>query len=455
VSLLELAHRLAAAYLAGVADRPVSPRTSVDELRARLGAPLADDGLAPERVLAELAAGCDPGLVASAGPRYFGFVTGGSHPAALAADWLTSAWDQNACLLVASPASAVVEDIAAGWIRELIGLPAGAAVGFVTGGMMANFTCLAAARHRLYAGLGWDVEDRGLVGAPPIEVIVGEEAHATIGVALRYLGLGAGRVRRIAADGQGRMRADELAAALRATTAPALVCAQAGNVNTGAFDPFAEIAAETHARGGWLHVDGAFGLWAGAAPSLAHLTAGAAAADSWAVDGHKWLNVPYDCGFAIVRDPDDLRAAMHISAAYLTAGSLDRYDLVPESSRRARGFPVYAVLRALGRRGVGELVERCARLARRLAAGVDGQAGVQVLNEVVLNQVLLRFGDDDERTRAVLARVQHGGVAWMGATTWQGRAAMRVSVSSWATTEPDIDRTVAAILEAATATALS
>jgi glutamate/tyrosine decarboxylase-like PLP-dependent enzyme len=449
VSLLDLAHRLAEAYLAGVADRPVGPRASADELRVRLGEPLADDGLASEHVLAELAAGCDPGLVASAGPRYFGFVIGGSHPAALAADWLSSAWDQNACLLVASPAAAVVEEIAAGWIRELIGLPAGAAVGFVTGGMMGNFTCLAAARHRLYAGLGWDVEDRGLIGAPPIEVIAGEEAHATIGVALRHLGLGAGRVRRVAADGQGRMRADELAAALRATTAPALVCAQAGNVNTGAFDPFAEIAAETRARGGWLHIDGAFGLWAGAAPSLAHLTAGVAAADSWAVDGHKWLNVPYDCGFAIVRDPDDLRAAMHISAAYLTASQLDRHDLVPESSRRARGFPVYAVLRALGRRGVAELVERCARLALRLASGVDGKAGVQVVNEVVLNQVLLRFGDDDERTRAAIARVQQGGVAWMGGTTWKGRAAMRVSVSSWATTEADIDRTVVAILEAA------
>jgi glutamate/tyrosine decarboxylase-like PLP-dependent enzyme len=351
-------------------------------------------------------------------------------------------------LFVLSPAAAVVEDIAAGWIRELIGLPAGAAVGFVTGGMMGNFTCLAAARHRLYAGLGWDVEDRGLVGAPPIEVIVGEEAHATIGVALRYLGLGAGRVRRVAADGQGRMRGDALAAALRATTGPALVCAQAGNVNTGAFDPFAEIAAETRAHAGWLHVDGAFGLWAGAAPGLAHLTAGVAAADSWAVDGHKWLNVPYDCGFAIVRDPADLRAAMHVSAAYLMGSPLDRYDLVPESSRRARGFPVYAVLRALGRHGVAELVEGCARLARRLASGVDGKAGVRVLNEVVLNQVLLRFGDDDERTRTVIARVQDGGVAWMGGTIWQGRAAMRVSVSSWATTEADIDRTVAAILEA-------
>ena len=453
-----LAHtaELASTFLAGVEDRPVGPPVRPDALRAALGGPLPATGADAVVVVEALARAADPGLVASAGPRYFGFVIGGSLPAALAADWLASAWDQNAAMYVMSPAAAVVEEVAGAWLRELFGLPAGASAGFTTGATMANFTALAAARHAVLARVGWDVEEDGLGGAPAITVVVGEEAHVTILAACQMLGLGRGRVHRVAVDGQGRMRADALEALLRTLDGPTIVCAQAGNVNTGAFDPLAAIAEATRARGTWLHVDGAFGLWAAAVPALAHHVDGVAHADSWATDAHKWLNVPYDSGLVFVRDAAAHRAAMTLGAAYYveTAGDeRDGYNWVPESSRRARGFAVYAALRALGRTGVAALVERTTALARRMAARLGRAPGVEILNDVVLNQVLVRFhppggGDPDAHTRAVVARVQADGICWLGGTTWQGRAAARISISSWATTEADVDRAAEAILSA-------
>ena len=408
-------------------------------------------------MIADLVRHVDAGLIAMPGPRYFGFVIGGSYPVALAADWLTAAWDQNAGLYAVSPAAAVVEDVAAGWLRALFGLPETAGVGFVTGGQMATFTCLAAARHAVLRRVGWDVEQDGLCGAAPITVVVGEEAHATIFSALRYLGLGARRVRTVAADGQGRMRPDALRATLATCNGPTIVCAQAGNVNTGAVDPFPDIAPLTQARGAWLHVDGAFGLWAAASPALRHRVAGVELADSWATDAHKWLNVPYDSGLAIVADASAHRAAMSVTAAYLISGSSDQrdpLDWTPEFSRRARGFPIYATLRALGRQGVAQLIERCCALARRMAERLAAAPRVTVLNDVVLNQVLVRFqpppaGDADAFTRAVVERVQRDGTCWLSGTTWQGKGAMRISVCNWSTTEADADRSVAAILRAA------
>ena len=443
---------LAAEHLAGLAERPAGARAGFSELRAALGGPLPEEGVAAERVIEELARDAAPGLVASPGARYFGFVTGGALPAALAADWLASAWDQNAFSAVASPAAAVVEEVVAGWLLELLSLPATASLGLTTGAQMANVVGLAAARHALLAGEGWDLEERGLSGSPALRVFAGQEAHVTVFRALRLLGIGRAAVQVVPVDGQGRMDASALAAALADGEGPAIVCAQAGNVNTGAFDPLAEIAASAREHGAWLHVDGAFGLWAAASPSLAALTAGAADADSWATDGHKWLNVPYDCGVVAVRDPEAHRAAMSMTAAYLVsggAGERSNSDFVPEASRRARGFTVYAALRSLGRSGVAELVERCCALARRLAAALSGVEGIEVLNDVVLNQVLLRFGANDASTDDVIGRVQDDGTCWVGGTHWQGQAAMRVSVSNWSTTEADIDRTAAAIVNAA------
>jgi glutamate/tyrosine decarboxylase-like PLP-dependent enzyme len=418
-----------------------------------LGGPLPERGEDDLQVIEHLARGADPGLVGMAGPRYFGFVIGGHVPASLAADWLTSTWDQNATLYVTSPANSVVEEVAAGWVLELLGLPATASVGFTTGCSMANFTALAAARHAVLARAGWDVETQGLFGAPEIEVVIGEEAHATILSALQMLGLGRERVKRVAMDAQGRMVPEALREVLVKGSGPLIVCAQAGNVNTGSFDPLEEIVSIARERGGWLHVDGAFGLWAGAVPSLSHLVRGADKADSWATDAHKWLNVPYDSGIVIVADPEPHRAAMTISAAYLaqTEGrERDPFDWVPEFSRRARGFTVWAALRSLGRSGVGELVERCCALARRFAEKLESEPGVEILNEVVLNQVLVRFsspeGDGDSLTREVIARVQADGTCWLGGTTWHGKAAMRISVSNWSTTEEDVDASVAAIL---------
>jgi glutamate/tyrosine decarboxylase-like PLP-dependent enzyme len=399
--------------------------------------------------------------VATAGPRYFGFVIGGSLPVTVATEWLAAAWDQNAGNYPASPAGSVVEEVAGAWLASLFGLPATASVGFVTGATMANFTALAAARHAVLQAVGHDVEEQGLFDAPPVEVVVGQEAHTTIFVALRMLGLGSERVKRVPVDGQGAMLPGELRRVLQGSTGPAIVCAQAGNVNTGAFDPLREIAAATAERGAWLHVDGAFGLWAAASPELRHHIDGIEGARSWATDAHKWLNVPYDCGIVFVADPAAHRAAMTVTASYLVRGAGEvytPYDHVPESSRRARGLSVYTALCSLGRSGVAELVDRCCALARRMAARLDASPGVTILNQVVLNQVLVRFAapeDDDEaadrRTAEVIAAVQQDGTCWAGGTTWRGRHAMRISVSNWSTTQDDIDRSAEAILRCAAA----
>ncbi len=444
---LRRAAELAAAWLETLPERPVAAAGAADALRG----PLPEHGEDAAAVVAALAAAAEPGLVASAGPRYFGFVTGGSLPAAVGADWLTSAWDQNSCLHVMSPAAAAAEETVTAWAKELLGLPAGAGVGVVSGAQMANVTALAAARHAVLARAGWDVEERGLTGAPAVRVITSAESHATVFNALRLLGLGRATALRVPADEQGRMLAGELARTLAAGDGPAIVCAQAGNVNTGAFDPLEQVVAACRAAGAWCHVDGAFGLWAAAAPARAHLTAGAAGADSWAVDAHKWLNVPYDGALAIVADPAPLNAAMALTAAYLTdAGERERNgaDWAPEASRRARAFPIWAALRQLGRRGVAELVERDCALAARIAGRLAGEPGVAILNDVVLNQALARFGDDDAATESVIARVQQDGTCWLGGTVWHGMAAMRISVSGWQTTEADADRSADAIAAA-------
>ncbi len=445
---------LSAAHLASLPERRVGPAASLEALRAALGRELTADGVDPIRVIEDLARDADGGLVATPGPRYFGFVIGGALPAAVGADWLTTAWDQNGGGWPASPAAAVIEEVAAGWLREVLGLPPEAGVGFVTGGQMANFTALAAARHEVLRRVGWDVEADGLGGAPPLRVLVGAEAHVTIFTALRLLGIGRGAAERIPLDGRGRMRPDALRDALTRGAGPAIVCAQAGNVDSGAVDPLADVVATAHEHGAWCHVDGAFGLWAAASPRLAPLVAGMAGADSWATDAHKWLNVPYDCGVVAVADPAPHRAAMTMSAAYLPVGDTEErwgFDWAPEMSRRARGITVYAALRSLGRRGVTELVERCCELAARMAAALDAEPGLEVLNEVVLNQVLVRVGGDDDATWEVIRRVQEDGTCWLGGTTWQGRDAIRISVSNWSTTEADADRSVGAILAAARA----
>jgi len=459
--LLERAAALAAGYRESLAARPVGRPIAADELRALLAVPLPERGLPDEEVLERLAAAAERGVVASSGPRFFGFVVGGTLPAALAADWLTSAWDQNAGLFVLAPAASVAEEAAGRWILELLGLPAGASVGFVTGCQAANFSGLATARHALLERAGWDVERRGLFAAPEIAVVVGEEAHVTVHTALQMLGLGSERVLRVAVDGQGRMVPRDLARTLAGLAGrPILVVAQAGNVNTGAIDPLAEIAALARAHGAWLHVDGAFGLWAAAVPELRHHLAGLELADSWATDAHKWLNVPYDSGLVVTAHPAAHHAALSTTAAYLVqtaGGERDPFAWTPEFSRRARGFAVWAALASLGRAGVAELVERGVAMARRFAARLAAVDGVEVLNEVVLNQVLARFappggGDEratDEFTRATIRRVQEDGTCWLGGTTWRGRAAMRISVSGWTTGEADVDRSLAAILAAA------
>jgi glutamate/tyrosine decarboxylase-like PLP-dependent enzyme len=438
--LLGLTAEIAADFHETLDERPVYPRATLAELREALGGVLPEGPTPPRQVVADLAAAADPGLVAEPGGRYFGFVIGGAVPAALAADWLATAWDQNAGLYVGGPAAAVVEDVAAAWLKELFGLPPHASFGFVTGGQMANTTSLAAARNHVLASAGWDVEADGLHGAPRVRVVVGAQRHGTIDRALRLLGLGAPS-EVVAADDQGRMRADEL----RLGDEPTIVCAQAGEVNTGAFDPLDAIAdACAAAPNAWLHVDGAFGLWAAAVPSLRHLVRGVERADSWATDAHKWLNVPYDCGVLFCAHPHAHSGAMSGRAAYLVYGEeeRDQMDWNPESSRRARGFAVYAALRSLGRSGIVDLVERCCAHARAFADGVR-ELGAEVLNDVVLNQVLFRFATDEETDR-VLAAVQASGEAWMGGTVWDGRRAIRISVSNWQTTDADVERTLAA-----------
>jgi glutamate/tyrosine decarboxylase-like PLP-dependent enzyme len=451
-AVLDRAASLAREFLAGLAERPVGPPVSIETLRQTLGGPLPEAGEDPCAVVETLARGADSGLVASAGPRYFGFVTGGALPAALGADWLTSVWDQNAWAYVASPAASVVEEAAGRWLVELLGLPQSTSVGFTTGARMAHFAALAAARHAVLARCGYDVEERGLGGAPEIALLAGEAAHATIFAAVQMLGLGRGRVRRVAADGEGRMRPDLLGEALAQTSGPVIVCAQAGEVNTGSFDPFEEIADLCQGRGAWLHIDGAFGLWAATSPALRHLVRGADRADSWTLDGHKWLNVPYDCGYALVRDGAAPQAALTVGAPYYPdpGAARENWHFVPESSRRARGFATWAALRSLGRSGVAELVGRCCALARRMADNLRGSQEVEVLNEVVLNQLLVRFrplsGDADVFTREIIRRIQADGTCWLGGTTWHGHAAARISISNASTTEEDVDRSAAAIL---------
>ncbi len=415
-----------------------------------LGGPLPAGPSEPLAVLEDLAHAADAGVVGMQSGRYFGFVIGGSLPAALAADWLATAWDQNAGLVVCGPAAAVVEEVVGDWLKELLGIPRSASFALVTGCQMAHTTCLAAARHGVLARAGWDVERDGLRGSPRIRVLVGARRHATVDRSLRLLGLGAGCVAEIPCDDQARMRTEELARALGNDTGPAIVCAQAGEVNTGSFDDLEAIAELAGETGAWLHVDGAFGLWAAASPRLRLLVAGAERADSWATDAHKWLNVPYDCGIAFVADQEPHRAAMSVRAAYLVqdgATARDPMDWTPEFSRRARGFAVYAALRSLGRQGVAELVESSCARARQFAEEIARIPGCEVLNEVVLNQVLFRF-ENDEATSAALAAVQESGEAWMSGTAWDGRAAIRLSVSNWRTSERDIERTVAAYADA-------
>jgi glutamate/tyrosine decarboxylase-like PLP-dependent enzyme len=456
--LLERTAAHAADFLDGLAERPVAPAAGVEDLRAALGGPLPDGPSDPALVLDELVAAADPGVVAIPGGRYFGFVTGGAVPAALAADWLTSVWDQNAVLFAGGPAAAVVEEVAGAWLKELLGLPTHASFALVTGCQMAHVTALAAARHHVLHDVGWDVERDGLAGAPPVRVLAGAERHVTVDRALRLLGLGDPTL--VDADGQGRMRPDALRTALAEATGPTIVCTQVGNVNTGSIDELPPIVAAARDAGAWVHVDGAFGLWAAASPSLRGLVDGVDRADSWATDGHKWLNVPYDCGIALVAHPDSHRAALGVRAGYLVHAAedagRDAMDWTPESSRRARGFTVYAALRSLGRAGVAELVDGCCAHARRFAERLGREPGVEVLNDVVLNQVLVRFldpgGDHDARTAAVVHRVQDDGVLWLGGTTWRGMGAMRISVSNWSTTAEDVDRSVDAILAAAAAT---
>ncbi|MFI6392022.1 pyridoxal phosphate-dependent decarboxylase family protein [Nonomuraea sp. NPDC050540] len=444
--LFRLAAEHGAGYRRSLPDRPVGVPVDQDALVEAFSGALPDGPTPPERVLAELLAAAAPGLVASAGPRYFGFVVGGALPAASAADILTAGWDQMATNVVSSPAALAAEAVAGGWLKELLGIPASASVGFVTGCQAANTVGLAAARHQVLAEAGWDVERRGLSGAPPIRVLAGAERHGTIDRSLRLLGLGTDVVEPVPADANGAIDLGSLREKLRA--GPLIVCLQAGNVNTGACDRLREACELVHRYGGWAHVDGAFGLWAAAGPSIRHLVDGLELADSWACDGHKWLNLPYDSGFAFCARPEAHGAAMSYAAAYLvgSGGAPEGADLTAESSRRARGFAVWAGLRELGRDGVAALVERCCALARRFADGL-GAAGFEVVNDVVLNQVLVGFGDD-ARTDRVVAAVQADGTCWVGGTTWRGRRLMRISVANATTTEADVDRSIAAIIRA-------
>jgi glutamate/tyrosine decarboxylase-like PLP-dependent enzyme len=444
MDLLDDAARRAARYLRDLPARATWPGDAALAALDKFLEPLPREPAPAEAVLAMLDEVGSPATVASAGPRYFGYVVGGALPAAVAANWLATAWDQNAHHWAGSPVATRLEEVALGWITELAGLPQGTGGAFVTGASIANFCALAAARHALLATLGWDVEARGLYGAPEIQLVVGEEVHSTVLKAVALLGLGRERVIRVPADGQGRMRAD----AVPEIYGPAIVCLQAGNVNTGACDPMAEIIPRARAAGAWVHIDAAFGFWAAASPRHAALVEGMALADSWATDAHKWLNVPYDCGLALVRDPGALRAAMSISAAYLPDEQYrEPSRFGPELSRRARGVEAWAALKHLGRDGLAALVERCCAHAQRFAAGLSA-AGHEVLNEVELNQVLVSFGSP-EQTRRVIAAVQAEGTCWCSGTEWQGHTAMRISVTSWATTSSDVERSLAAILRIA------
>ena len=453
--LLRLTSDYAAQYLGSLEERTVTPQATIEELRESLGGAVPEGPTNAEQVIAELIAAAEPGVVATGSGRYFGFVIGGALPASLAADWLTSTWDQNAGLVAGGPSAAVVEEVCLEWLRELLGLPEGVSAGFVTGCQMAHVTALAAARQHQLERAGWDLARGGLQGAPRIRILVGAQRHITVDRAFRFLGFGSDQIETVAADGQGRMRADALREALSGADGPIIVCAQAGEVNTGAFDPLDQIADAVETAGAWLHVDGAFGLWAAASPRLRHLVAGSERADSWATDAHKWLNVPYDSGIAFCAHPDSHRAAMSVRASYLEQvdpdAGRDQLDWNPEFSRRARGFPIYAAIRSLGRSGIATMVERSCDRAQELAAILGAADGVEILNEVVLNQVLVRFGDDDAVTQETVRRVQEDGTCWLSGTTWRGTAAMRISVSNWQTSAEDVERSAEAILAAAAA----
>jgi glutamate/tyrosine decarboxylase-like PLP-dependent enzyme len=442
--LVETAER-SARYIAGIANRRVAPLPADVARLEALGGPLPQLPSDPSEVLALLDDIGSPATVATAGGRYFGFVVGGSLPAALAANWLAGAWDQNAAMQIMSPVAAKLEEIVLDWIVGVLGLPSGSGAGFATGTTTANFSALAAARTALLKRAGWDVEEDGLFGAPPIHVVVGDEVHVSLLKALSMLGLGRSRVTRVPVDDQGRMRLD----ALPPLDDRTLVCVQAGNVNTGAFDPAGEICARAHEAGSWVHVDGAFGLWAAVSPLYAPLLAGASSADSWAIDCHKWLNVPYDSGAAVVREPEYLRTAMALSAAYLTSsGGREPFHYAPEASRRARGVELWAAMRSLGRGGLREMIERNCRQAKLFAERLH-EAGFAILNDVVLNQVLVSFGSAED-TRRIITEIQNDGTCWCGGTEWHGHTAMRISVSSWATTDEDVERSVTAMIRIAT-----
>ncbi|KOG31337.1 pyridoxal phosphate-dependent decarboxylase family protein [Streptomyces resistomycificus] len=435
-------------WLASLSDRRVPAGASVEGVVRALGAELPDGPSAPADVVDLLATACEPGLTAFPSGRFYGFVVGGTEPAALAADWLVSAWDQNCVMRAVSPAYTAVEDIASAWLLDLLGLPGGSAVGFTTGATMANFTCLAAARDAVLRRAGWDVAGDGLTGGPAVRVVVGADRHMAIDLALRYLGLGRPEV--VTADDQGRIEPEALRRTLAAGGGrPTIVVLQAGDIHSGAFDPFAETIRAAAEANAWVHIDGAFGLWAAASPEHAHLTAGCADADSWATDAHKTLNVPYDCGLAIVRDPLAVRAAMGLHGDYLIQDEHgDPIDKVPELSRRGRAFTVWAALRSLGRSGVADLVERLCRHASTFATGIAEMEGATVLNDVVFTQVCAEFGDDD-RTQQVLARLLDDGTAWISGSTWHGRRVMRISVSNWSTTDDDVTHALDAIRRAA------
>lgn len=446
---LERAHQHTLTWLASLDERPVPPRAGVEALVEALGTELPETSTDAAEVVDLMAQACEPGLTAMPSGRFFGFVIGGTHPTALAADWLVSAWDQNSGLRRLTPAHTAVEDVAGSWVVDLLGLPQGSAVGFVTGGTMANFTGLAAGRDAVLRRVGWDVARQGLHGGPRVRVLVGRQRHDTVDLALRYLGLGEPEA--VDVDEQGRIRAEALADALASDPdVPTIVALQAGNVHSGAFDPFGPAVEAGHRHDAWVHVDGAFGLWAAASPSHRHLMAGAADADSWATDAHKTLNVPYDCGLVIVRDPAAVRAAMGMHGDYLIHDAAgEPFDKVPEISRRGRAFTVWAVLRALGRSGATDLVDRLCRHARRFADEIATIPGAEVLNDVVYTQVCVSFGSD-ERTEAVVARMLEDGTAWMTGSRWRGRSVLRVSVSSWATTDRDVERSVEALRRAST-----
>ncbi len=450
--------QIASDWLQSLDKRPVAESATVDELRSTLGGPLPRSPVDPLVVVEDLARAVEPGLVALPSGRYFGFVIGGGLPAAVAADWLTSVWDQCPGPYVCGPAATVVEEVTGAWLGHLLGLPEHASFAFVTGCQMGHVTCLAAARHHVLQAMGWDVEELGLNGSPPIRVLVGARRHVSIDRALRFLGIGRASMRVVPADGSGRMDVrrlrEELAAGKLAAgeaaagDAPAIICAQAGEINTGAFDDLDGIADAAAEAGAWLHIDGAFGLWAAASPALRHLIKGVERADSWAFDTHKWLNVPYDSGLAFCAHPSAHRAAMSVTAEYLVLGGpRESLDWTPAFSRRARGFAVYAALKSLGQQGVAELVERCCAHARTFAEGVAALPGCELLNEVVLNQVLFRF-EDDQTTDRILRRVVDSGEAWMSGTTVDGRRAIRLSVCNWQTSDSDIARTLEAFRNA-------